>query len=147
MKDSIFLKKLEPILNRVGKKHNITIEEGKFIIHHFFKSMKESFEDDRLPKIRIPFGVFSPTKGKIVKIAKRIDYWYNKIGGVKKYYELRLKYLFEVYVRLSEEESNKRTWLDWYNKKRKEDRKKLREEIDFYEREKRKAKSKRQKGE
>lgn len=124
----LYLKKLRPILNRVGKKHNITIEEGEFIIHSYFKSIRDKLFDARMPTVHIPcFGVVRPRLGLIYKSIKQSIAWHKKGATTRDYIDAKIKYLWAVRKRLLDEKFGIETWSKYKSKEVKQEFEKLKE--------------------
>lgn len=121
-----YLRKLRPILNKVGKKHGITVEEGELIIDEFFKSFKNAINDPRIPKVKFPcFGTFKPKRSFIYRSLKASIYFHRLGGSTREYINARVKRLWPVRNRLIEEERGGYTYLKWKKKAFKEHIQKL----------------------
>lgn len=109
-----YLKKLRPILNRAGKKHGITVEEGEFIIGKFFESFRDALTDPRVPKVMLPlFGTFQP-KIKYIYRSLRASIRFHKSGGTtREYLNARIRRIWPVRNRLIEEANKGTTWNSW----------------------------------
>ena len=109
-----YLKKLRPILNKVGKKHGITIEEGEFIVDCFFRSFKKAITDPRVPRVMLPmFGTFQPKINYIYRSLRASFRFYRKGGLTTEYIVARVKRIWPVRNRLIEEQQSKETWKLW----------------------------------
>jgi hypothetical protein len=119
--DLKYLKKLRPILNKVGKKHGIPIEEGEFIIGKFFESFNNAITDPRVPKVKLPLiGTFYP-KVRYIYRSLRASYRFYHLGGASsEYMKARIKRIWPVRNRLLEEANGKITWNEWRKKDCKE---------------------------
>lgn len=138
-----FLKKLEPTINKVGKKHNITISEGKYILEMYFKSLAKAFNDPRMPKIMTPICTFTPTIGRISIWVSVIERWRKSNNISDKLYEARAKRIFPIYQRLVKEGNRERTWVEWNSKDKKVELQKLVDNVDSIKREEEAKKKKR----
>ena len=122
-----YLKKLEPILNKVGKKHNIPLEEAKYIFDRFFRSFRDAMKDPRIPKVKLPlFGFFTPKVKKINKSLKASIAYYKKSDIIsREYINARIQRVWGIKQRLIKELNKEITWKDWRSKEVKEKYKKL----------------------
>ncbi len=113
-----YLNKLQPILNRVGKKHGIPVSEGKFIMGTFFKSLSNALSDPRLPKVMLPlFGVFVPRIKSINRSLKGSISAYKRGKITREYLNARIKRLWLIRNRVIKERNRENTWKLWNSKK------------------------------
>lgn len=115
--DLKYLKKLRPILNKVGKRHNIPVVEGEFIFDLFFKSFRDALTDPRVPKVKLPlFGTFYPKISYIYR-SLRASIRFYKLGGVtREYINSRIERIWPIRNRLLKESQGEITWNRWRKK-------------------------------
>lgn len=111
--DLKYLKKLQPILNRVGKRHNIPINEGEFILGWLFKSFRNALTDPRMPKVMLPnIGTFKVTVTNLYRSLRRSIQWHRHGATTRKYINNRIAYLWAVRNRLLKEANGEITWKE-----------------------------------
>lgn len=117
-----YLRKLYPILNKVGKETNIRVDEGNFIIDTFFRSLRDSLNDPRMPKVIIPLlGVFRPSKKKIYISIKRSLMWFKRGGSTREYITAKIRRLWKIRSRIDKEFRGDETWKEWSKKNKKKE--------------------------
>lgn len=112
-----YLKKLRPILNKVGQKHMIPISEGEFILNSFFESFRDAITDPRIPRVKFPnIGNFHPRLPRIYDSLKRSIRYYRKGGLTREYINARIRRIWPVRNRLFSESKGEITWKEWKSK-------------------------------
>lgn len=117
-KSTNYLKSLNDVLKEVSEKHEISIEDLKDLLDHFFKTFKYFIEDPRMPTIKITnLGTFKPNLSKINYHIRRQILRFKKSGGNADRLKIKIKKLWPIRDRLIAESKGKITWLEWRNKK------------------------------
>ena len=124
-----YLKNLQPILNKVGKKTGIPIPEGEYIISSVFESINKYLNDPRVPTVMIPlFGKFMPKKSRINVTIKALLRTRKKELINREYLKSKITRLWAIKQRLIKEENGIETWRDWHLLKVKKQFEKLEED-------------------
>ena len=75
IKNTYFLRQIEPIINQLVETHKIPKEEVEEIITHFFDKLKDYVQSPFMPKVMIEnFGTFKPSYKKISNYMRRMLY-------------------------------------------------------------------------
>lgn len=109
---------MRPIINKIGKKHNISIGEGELILGSLFDSIYVAITDPRMPsKIQIPlFGYFKLSNRKINQSLRATIRFYKRGGLSYDYVKSRISRLWPIKNRLAKEKQNHYTYKEWKKK-------------------------------
>ena len=120
IKNTYFLRQIEPIINQLVETHKIPKEEVEEIITHFFDKLKDYVQSPFMPKVMIEnFGTFKPSYKKISNYMRRMLYL-RKIDRIS--LEITKKIISELWPiknRLAEEDSGVNTWKKYRKEFRK----------------------------
>ena len=121
-----YLKNLQPILNKVGKKHGITIQEGEFIISELFISLHKFMNDLRIPTIVLPLiGKLRPSPKRINITIRAYINQYKKGNVTREYVNAAIQYYWPIKQRLIKEKNKQNTWIEWHTMKKLREIKKI----------------------
>jgi nucleoid DNA-binding protein len=118
IKNISYLQRLDADIDLLAKKHEIDKEELKQTIDHFFMTMSEFIQDERMPKIFIKnLGTFKPTPGKINQILRKAFKQYRENKIPREQLVKKIKETWPVKQRLIQERNGEVTWKEWRKKK------------------------------
>lgn len=114
-RNSPYLTQTESQIKESAESVGISLEDGKKIIDHFFRTFRYFLHDDRMPTISIPiWGKITPTFGSIRR-AIRASFRLFRSGRIpKRILEYRIKKFWPVRLRLIYEKRHARTFLFWH---------------------------------
>lgn len=114
-RNSPYLTQTEEEIKKSAEEAGISLEDGKKVIDHFFRSFRYFLHDDRMPTIVIPvWGKIKPTFGSIRR-AIRSSFRLFREGRIpRRILEYRIKKYWPIRLRLIYEKLHHRTFLFWY---------------------------------
>ena len=118
IKNTSYLRRIEPELKQIAKDHNLEKEQLEELVDEFFIILKSYLEDPRMPRVKLTnFGTFKPSLGKINHDIRRSMLRY-RAGLLKKELLIeKIKKLWPIRNRLINEWNGVHTWEEWKNKK------------------------------
>jgi hypothetical protein len=114
-RNSPYLTQTEPQIKEAAEAAGISLEDGKKILDHFFKTFRYFMHDDRMPTISIPvWGKITPTFGSIRRAIRASIRMYRQNRIPKRILEFRIRKFWPIRLRLAYELKHHSTFLFWY---------------------------------